>query len=100
MDSRAQHECVARAQPQGRGRVFIYSTHLFCPHLSVCWVQGEDRQVHLPPGFVPAQSYSTVEALRGEICSFKKKKKKWSELRAIEGHIPVLLFEIPEKIFI
>lgn len=26
--SRAQHECVARAQPQGRGCVFIYSNHL------------------------------------------------------------------------
>lgn len=27
MGSRAQHECVARAQPQGKGWVFIYSTH-------------------------------------------------------------------------
>lgn len=32
--SRAQHECVARAQPQGRGWVFIYSTHPVLIYLS------------------------------------------------------------------
>lgn len=60
VDSRAQHECVARAEPQGRVRVFIYSTHPVLIYLSAG--RWERHQVHLLPGFVPAQYSTTVKA--------------------------------------